>query len=265
MKKFLAIFTLGLLLVAHFVEALPPTPPYSLPDQTGNSGKFLTTDGTVESWAAAAGSTSVVAANEATDSSCFPLFVTAATGTLGPKTNTGLTFDSSTGALTASKLSGIFNGSVGTVTPSTGDFTTLSASSTVSGTGFSTYLASPPAIGGTAAAAVQFKKTIVSHSATEAANATAMYGDTHLVTGAYTVTLPTAVAGMHAKFCATTAAIFSIDLQATDYWILNGTTLTQANKVSSSGFAGECIEFTATATNYFRSTATSGTFIDGGA
>lgn len=38
---------------------------------------------------------------------------------------------------------------VGVTTASDGAFTTLSASSTVSGTGFSTYLASPPAIGGT--------------------------------------------------------------------------------------------------------------------
>jgi Chaperone of endosialidase len=49
-----------------------------------------------------------------------------------------------------------FNGPVGSTTASTGAFTTLSASSTVSGTGFSTYLASPPAIGGTAAAAGTF-------------------------------------------------------------------------------------------------------------
>jgi len=48
------------------------------------------------------------------------------------------------------------NGTVGATTPSTGAFTTLSASSTVSGTGFSTYLASPPAIGGTTAAAGSF-------------------------------------------------------------------------------------------------------------
>ena len=46
------------------------------------------------------------------------------------------------------------NGTVGATTPTTGAFTTLSASSTVSGTGFSTYLASPPAIGGTTAAAI---------------------------------------------------------------------------------------------------------------
>lgn len=48
------------------------------------------------------------------------------------------------------------NGTVGATTPNTGAFTTLSASSTVSGSGFSTYLASPPAIGGTAAAAGTF-------------------------------------------------------------------------------------------------------------
>lgn len=45
---------------------------------------------------------------------------------------------------------------IGANSASTGAFTTLSASSTVSGTGFSTYLASPPAIGGTAQAAGSF-------------------------------------------------------------------------------------------------------------
>jgi hypothetical protein len=43
---------------------------------------------------------------------------------------------------------------VGATTAAAGAFTTLSATSTVSGSGFSTYLASPPAIGGTAAAAI---------------------------------------------------------------------------------------------------------------
>lgn len=45
---------------------------------------------------------------------------------------------------------------IGGTTPSTGAFTTLSASSTVSGAGFTAYMASPPAIGGTAAAAGTF-------------------------------------------------------------------------------------------------------------
>jgi hypothetical protein len=52
------------------------------------------------------------------------------------------------------------NGTVGATTPNTGNFTALSASGTVSGTGFSTYLASPPAIGGTAPAAGTFTTLI---------------------------------------------------------------------------------------------------------
>ena len=56
---------------------------------------------------------------------------------------------------------GSINGTtIGATTASSGAFTTLSASSTVSGTGFSTYLASPPAIGGTAPAAGTFTTLI---------------------------------------------------------------------------------------------------------
>jgi hypothetical protein len=58
---------------------------------------------------------------------------------------------------------------IGNTTASSGAFTTLSASSTVSGTGFSTYLASPPAIGGTAAAAGTFTNVTV-NGATVPAN-----------------------------------------------------------------------------------------------
>lgn len=50
----------------------------------------------------------------------------------------------------------INSASVGATTPSTGAFTTLSASSTVSGAGFTSLFASPPAIGSTAAAAGSF-------------------------------------------------------------------------------------------------------------
>lgn len=39
--------------------------------------------------------------NEAVDTTCFPIFVTAATGDLGPKSNAGLTFNSNTAALGA--------------------------------------------------------------------------------------------------------------------------------------------------------------------
>jgi hypothetical protein len=47
-------------------------------------------------------------------------------------------------------------GPIGGTTPSTGAFTSLSASGTVSGVGFSNYLASPPAIGGVSPAAGTF-------------------------------------------------------------------------------------------------------------
>jgi len=73
----------------------------------------------------------------------------------------------STGAFTTLSASSTVSGtgfstylasppSIGNTTANTGAFTTLSASSTVSGTGFTTYLASPPAIGGTTAAAGTF-------------------------------------------------------------------------------------------------------------
>jgi hypothetical protein len=58
--------------------------------------------------------------------------------------------------MTVTGASTINNTAIGGTTAAAGAFTTLSASSTVSGTGFSTYLASPPAIGGTAAAAGTF-------------------------------------------------------------------------------------------------------------
>jgi len=54
---------------------------------------------------------------------------------------------------------------IGSTAANTGAFTTLSASSTISGTGFSTYLASPPAIGGTTASTGRFT-TVTSTVAT---------------------------------------------------------------------------------------------------
>jgi hypothetical protein len=74
---------------------------------------------------------------------------------------TGGTYNAAAVAITGGTIDGT---SIGATTKSSGAFTTLSANSTVSGTGFSTYLASPPAIGGTAAAAGSF--TTLSASST---------------------------------------------------------------------------------------------------
>lgn len=86
--------------------------------------------------------TTITAANEATDTTCFPVFVTAATGDLGPKTNAAFTFNSNTGALGATTLGGTLTTaaqtnitSVGTLTGgATGSgFTVALGTSTITG------------------------------------------------------------------------------------------------------------------------------------
>lgn len=75
----------------------------------------------------------------------------------GTLTGTTLAANVVTSSLTTlGTITSLNASAIGAGTPGTGAFTTLSASSTVSGTGFSAYLASPPAIGGTAAAAGTF-------------------------------------------------------------------------------------------------------------
>jgi hypothetical protein len=78
-------------------------------------------------------------------------------------TNSAITFGATSQAL-GSTVSALNAVSIGGTTAAAGAFTTLSASSTVSGTGFSNYLASPPAIGGTTPAAGAF--TTLSASST---------------------------------------------------------------------------------------------------
>jgi len=83
-----------------------------------------------------------------------------ATGVITANTTTNNQTYTTTGAgtitLTSGTVGSINNFNIGASTAGTGAFTTLSASSTVSGVGFSNYLASPPAIGGTTAAAGTF-------------------------------------------------------------------------------------------------------------
>jgi len=71
-----------------------------VPASGGGSTNFLRADG---SWAVPAGGgipTQITVADEAADATCFLCFFTAATGDLGPKTNTALQFNSSTGVTT---------------------------------------------------------------------------------------------------------------------------------------------------------------------
>jgi hypothetical protein len=91
--------------------------------------------------------------------STFDIAVPATTGTMVTTGDSGTVTNT---MLAASAYN--TPGTIGSGTANTGAFTTLSASSTVSGTGFSTYLASPPAIGATTAAAGAF--TTLSASST---------------------------------------------------------------------------------------------------
>lgn len=77
-----------------------------------------------------AGATTIVVADEASDTTCFPVFVTAATGTLGPKSNAGLTFNSSTALLTATLLAGTTSVTSATIRASSNDSGSLGASGT---------------------------------------------------------------------------------------------------------------------------------------
>lgn len=65
----------------------------------------------------AGAATQVTVADESSDTTCFPLYVTAATGDLPPKSGSNLTFNSSTGALGATSFTGAVVGNV------TGDVT----------------------------------------------------------------------------------------------------------------------------------------------
>ena len=58
----------------------------------------------------AAIATTITVADESSDTTCFPLFSTAATGNLAPKTGTNLTFNSAAGVLTATGFAGALTG-----------------------------------------------------------------------------------------------------------------------------------------------------------
>tara|TARA_B100000287_G_scaffold324252_1_gene308338 strand:- start:117 stop:1025 length:909 start_codon:yes stop_codon:yes gene_type:complete len=78
---------------------------------TGSNGQFLqkqsgNTGGLTWATASTGTASAVTVADESSDTTCFPLFATAATGDLGPKSGSNLTFNSSTGQLDFTVLDG---------------------------------------------------------------------------------------------------------------------------------------------------------------
>ena len=72
--------------------------------ETGIAVTYDDSDGTLDFVVATP--TDITVADESTDTTCFPLFVTAATGDLAPKSGSNLTFNSNTGALGATSFTG---------------------------------------------------------------------------------------------------------------------------------------------------------------
>ena len=101
-------------------------------DGTGNINlPGVNTSGNQDTSGTAAIATTVTVADESTDTSCNVLFTTAATGNLGPKSGTNLTFNSDTGILTATGFAGALTGNVtGNASGSSGSTTGNAATAT---------------------------------------------------------------------------------------------------------------------------------------
>lgn len=91
----------------------------------------VNTSGSQDTSGTAAIATTITVADESSDTTCFPLFATAATGNLAPKSGSNLAFNSSSGVLTATGFAGALTGNVtGNVSGSSGSTTGNAATAT---------------------------------------------------------------------------------------------------------------------------------------
>jgi len=110
------------------------------------------------------------------------------------------------------------------------------------------------------------KAVIVTDSATGNVSASQMENQTHNISGAYTLSLPTAVVGYKAKFVALTAAVYSLDVvTGTDVIILNGTALTAGYKATSDGTIYNEVDVECREAGKYMISSQLGLMIDGGA
>jgi len=90
-----------------------------LPTQTGNSGKYLTTDGTNASWATSGGGLTI-ALDTTTNASRYLTFTSATSGVVSTENvSTSLYFNPSSGSLTATTFVGALTGNATTATSAT--------------------------------------------------------------------------------------------------------------------------------------------------
>ena len=139
----------------------------------GTSGQVLTSAGSsaAPTWTTITSGVSITD-DTTTNSTRYPLFTTVTTGNVTTEyvSSTKYQFNPSTGILTSTGFAGALNGSVGATTPSTGAFTTLSANSTTTISGASTFSAIATFNGSTSALAAVFKNAaeVVTVAATAA-------------------------------------------------------------------------------------------------
>ena len=106
--------------------------------------------------------------------------------------------------------------------------------------------------------------TITTHSATENVTAATMYKGVHKITGAYTVTLPSAVIGMSGVFRSSTAAEFSLDCNGSDHFeMYDGTVLDAGDKQTSSSTKNEFLYVYCESANTWITLGINGAFTDG--
>ena len=89
------------------------------------------------------------------------------------------------------------------------------------------------------------------------------YGYLTIVTAAATVTLPAVAVGMSGCVFSTGANAVSIDVNASDHWVLNGAALSDGDKITSASGAGNFACFVAGAANTWYTLGLSGTWTDG--
>ena len=113
---------------------------FSSNTETGITATYEDSDGTID--LVVGNATSITIADESSDTTCFPLFATAATGDLAPKTGSNLTFNSSSGLLTATSFAGALTGDVtgNADTATTATNVTVSANNTTDETTYLTFV-----------------------------------------------------------------------------------------------------------------------------
>lgn len=100
-----AVGSVGNILTSNGTSWISATAPITLPTQTSNNGKYLTTDGTTASWGTVSGFSTTD--DVATNASYYPVIATTAGGNVAKTSSSKYYFNPSTGTLYATGFSSL--------------------------------------------------------------------------------------------------------------------------------------------------------------